>query len=101
MAIPDFNSGAMENWGLVMYRESAILYNPLTDTLRNKKRVSEVVAHELAHQWNGNLVTMKWWNDLWLNEGFANWIENIGMNHTHPEWRDVRTINKLTLKLII
>lgn len=89
VAIPDFNSGAMENWGLVFYRESALLYNPKTDTVKNKQRVSLVIAHELAHQWNGNLVTMAWWSDLWLNEGFASWIENIGKNHTHPEWRDL------------
>ena len=91
----------MENWGLVTYRESSLFYNNKTDTIANKRRVSLVVSHELAHQWYGNLVTMAWWNDLWLNEGFASWVENLGLNYTHPEWRDVRTINKLTLKLII
>ncbi|CAF0815629.1 unnamed protein product [Brachionus calyciflorus] len=88
-AIPDFNSGAMENWGLVTYRETSLLYNNKTDTIANKRRVSKVVSHELAHQWFGNLCTMLWWNDLWLNEGFASWVEYLGYNYTHPEWRDL------------
>lgn len=79
----------MENWGLVTYRETALLYNPKTDTIGNKRRVSLVVSHELAHQWFGNLVTPDWWNDIWLNEGFASWVEYLGYNKTHPEWRDL------------
>lgn len=59
----------MENWGLVTYRETAILYDPKTSSTANQERVAIVITHELAHQWFGNLVTMKWWNDLWLNEG--------------------------------
>ncbi|XP_062563001.1 glutamyl aminopeptidase isoform X2 [Armigeres subalbatus] len=85
-AIPDFVSGAMETWGLVTYRETSILYNSLTSSTANKQRVAEVIAHELAHMWFGNLVTMKWWNELWLNEGFASYIEYKGVDHAYPEW---------------
>ncbi|XP_067616952.1 glutamyl aminopeptidase isoform X2 [Eurosta solidaginis] len=85
-AIPDFVSGAMEHWGLVTYRETALLYDRKDSSSGNKQRVATVVAHELAHMWFGNLVTMKWWNDLWLNEGFASYIEYKGVNKVHPEW---------------
>ncbi|XP_058458300.1 aminopeptidase A-like isoform X1 [Malaya genurostris] len=85
-AIPDFVSGAMETWGLVTYRETSILYNPETSSTANKQRVAEVIAHELAHMWFGNLVTMKWWNELWLNEGFASYIEYKGVHSAYPAW---------------
>lgn len=85
-AIPDFVSGAMETWGLVTYRETSILYNEETSSTANKQRVAEVIAHELAHMWFGNLVTMKWWNELWLNEGFASYIEYKGVDHAYPLW---------------
>ncbi|XP_063304987.1 aminopeptidase N-like [Pelobates fuscus] len=86
VAIPDFSSGAMENWGLVTYRETALLYDPKVSSIGNKERVATVVAHELAHQWFGNLVTIQWWNDLWLNEGFASYVEYLGADYAEPTW---------------
>lgn len=85
-AIPDFNAGAMENWGLVTYRETALLYDPKGSSSADKVRVAQVVAHELAHQWFGNIVTMRWWSDVWLNEGFATFVEYYGVDAVHPEW---------------
>uniref|UniRef100_A0A673M173 Aminopeptidase n=1 Tax=Sinocyclocheilus rhinocerous TaxID=307959 RepID=A0A673M173_9TELE len=86
IALPDFNSGAMENWGLVTYRETALLYDPRTSANGNKQRIATVVSHELAHMWFGNLVTLKWWNDLWLNEGFASYVEYLGADYAEPNW---------------
>ncbi|KAL5144734.1 Aminopeptidase M1 [Glycine soja] len=77
IAIPDFAAGAMENYGLVTYRETALLYDDQHSAAANKQRVATVVAHELAHQWFGNLVTMEWWTHVWLNEGFATWVVYI------------------------
>lgn len=81
----------MENWGLITYRETALLYNNRTGNLADKRRVGEVVTHELAHQWFGDIVTPSWWNDLWLNEGFASWIEVLGLNYTNPEFQSFDT----------
>ena len=86
VALPDFSSGAMENWGLVTYREMALLADPSTTSISSKQYISTVIAHELAHQWFGNLVTMQWWNDLWLNESFATLMEYLAIDSIHPEW---------------
>ncbi|RVE45993.1 hypothetical protein evm_009335 [Chilo suppressalis] len=91
IAIPDFSAGAMENWGLITYRETALLYDKDQSSFVNKERVAEVIAHELAHQWFGNLVTMKWWSDLWLNEGFATFVASIGVNAVEPTWHADRS----------
>ncbi|CAH2274213.1 aminopeptidase N [Pelobates cultripes] len=86
VAIPDFSAGAMENWGLVTYRETGLLYDPAVSSITNKERVATLIAHELAHQWFGNLVTIRWWNDLWLNEGFASYVEYLGADYAEPTW---------------
>ncbi len=85
VALPDFSSGAMENWGLVTYREIALLADTHT-SIGSRQYIATVIAHELAHQWFGNLVTMKWWNNLWLNESFATLMEYIAVEALHPEW---------------
>eukprot|EP00531_Pseudo-nitzschia_arenysensis_P006209 CAMPEP_0116127934 /NCGR_PEP_ID=MMETSP0329-20121206/7097_1 /TAXON_ID=697910 /ORGANISM="Pseudo-nitzschia arenysensis, Strain B593" /LENGTH=888 /DNA_ID=CAMNT_0003622051 /DNA_START=101 /DNA_END=2767 /DNA_ORIENTATION=+ len=87
VAIPEFAAGAMENWGLVTYRDVDLLIDPVTASNSQKQRVCTVVCHELAHQWFGNLVTMAWWDDLWLNEGFASWAENYASHEVHPEYQ--------------
>lgn len=86
VALPDFSSGAMENWGLITYREIALLADPKTTTVASKQYIATVISHELSHQWFGNLVTMKWWNNLWLNESFATLMEYIAVDAIHPEW---------------
>ncbi|WP_353989277.1 M1 family metallopeptidase [Pediococcus argentinicus] len=86
LALPDFSAGAMENWGLVTYREAYLLLDPENTSLEVKQRVATVIAHELAHQWFGDLVTMKWWDDLWLNESFANMMEYVSINAIEPDW---------------
>jgi len=78
--------GAMENWGAVMYFEDTLLLDPQFSTTSNKQNVYSVVAHEMAHQWFGNIVTMQWWDDLWLNEGFASWMESKASQKFNPEW---------------
>ncbi|GJJ74377.1 aminopeptidase 2 [Entomortierella parvispora] len=86
IAVPDFDMGAMENWGLVTYRTVALLFDEKTSDLRFKEQVASTVAHELAHQWFGNLVTMEWWDHLWLNEGFATWVGTLAVDHLFPKW---------------
>lgn len=86
IGLPDFEAGAMENFGAITYRETDLLLDPKTATVAAKEEVALVVAHEMAHQWFGDLVTMKWWNNIWLNEGFATWMENKPVAAMHPEW---------------
>ncbi len=86
VALPDFEAGAMENWGLVTYRESMLLAGK-NATLGAKKGIALTVAHELSHQWFGDLVTMKWWDDLWLNESFASVMEYYAVDYIHPEYK--------------
>ncbi|KAG1685464.1 Glutamyl aminopeptidase [Nymphon striatum] len=86
VAIPDFVSGAMEHWGLITYRETNLLFNEKESSSVNKQRVATVISHELAHMWFGNLVTMEWWDDLWLNEGFASYVEYKGVIDYEKDW---------------
>ena len=86
IAIPDFAAGAMENWGAITFREAILLYDAKTSSTRTKQYIAEVISHELAHQWFGNLVTMKWWNDLWLNESFATFMATKIVNKFYPGW---------------
>ena len=95
VAVPDFAAGAMENAGAIFYRESMLLADEAQASLGARKTIAMVLAHEIAHHWFGNLVTMDWWNDIWLNEGFATWMETKPFKTTKPEWRveldEVRT----------
>src|SRR5689334_21272388 len=87
IGIPDFAAGAMENSGAITFREEYLFADPQRASLGTKKTVASVIAHEIAHQWFGNLVTMKWWDDIWLNEGFATWMANKPLAAWHPEWQ--------------
>ena len=87
VALPDFSAGAMENWGCVTYREAYLLLDPDNTSLDMKQLVATVIAHELAHQWFGDLVTMKWWDNLWLNESFANMMEYVAIDALEPNWK--------------
>ena len=86
VALPDFEAGAMENFGCITYRETDLLTDTKTGDIPSKKRVAVVVAHEMAHQWFGDMVTMQWWDNLWLNEGFATWMETKPVAEWHPDW---------------
>ena len=79
--------GAMENWGGITFAEPALLYDPATSSQSQQERVFEVIAHEMAHQWFGDLVTMAWWDNLWLNEGFAEWMGESATDHFNPAWQ--------------
>ncbi|XP_051808613.1 aminopeptidase N-like isoform X1 [Acanthochromis polyacanthus] len=95
IALPDFNAGAMENWGLITYRETNLLYDEEYSSNSNKQRIATIIGHELAHMWFGNLVTLRWWNDLWLNEGFASYVEYLGAHEAEPTWnvKDLIVLN--------
>ena len=86
IALPDFEAGAMENWGLITYREACMLADPETTSLDDKRWIATVITHELAHMWFGDLVTMKWWDDLWLNESFATVMEYVAVDALEPKW---------------
>lgn len=97
VSLRDFSAGAMENWGLVTYRESALLAEEGVSSVRTLQRVTTIIAHEFAHQWFGNLVSPKWWTYIWLNEGFADYFEYFLTHRIKPEWRldDVFVVNKI------
>jgi aminopeptidase N/puromycin-sensitive aminopeptidase len=86
IALPDFEAGAMENFGAITFRENALLLDPRTASVGALKGVAQTIAHEMAHQWFGDLVTMQWWDNIWLNEGFATWMSNKPVAAMHPEW---------------
>ena len=86
IAIPDFAGGAMENWGAITYRETALLFDEANSAVSARQRILAVVAHEMAHMWFGDLVTMEWWDDLWLNESFASWFGDKAVDYLYPEW---------------
>lgn len=87
ISVPDFDFGAMENWGVVVYREDLIFFDDKTTEETHRQMVARVVHHEISHMWFGNLVTPKWWSDLWLNEGFARFFDYTMTDHLYPEWQ--------------
>ncbi|KAG5463670.1 MAG: peptidase family M1-domain-containing protein [Olpidium bornovanus] len=86
IAVPDFEAGAMENWGLITFRTTALLFDRLQSSARAKQGIAYTMAHELAHQWFGNYVSPEWWSHLWLNEGFATWVGYLAVDHLFPDW---------------
>src|SRR5262249_36588098 len=87
IALPGGSGGAMENWGGITFRESLLLWDPTKGSPEAQRRIFGIMAHEIAHQWFGDFVTMAWWNDLWLNEGFATWMQYKVTEALHPEWQ--------------
>ncbi|NLS37437.1 peptidase [Fructobacillus tropaeoli] len=98
VALPDFSAGAMENWGVVTYREACLLVDPKNSSTATKQYVATIVAHELAHQWFGDLVTMKWWDELWLNESFANMMEYVATDFLEPDWHIWESFNAVEVQ---
>jgi aminopeptidase N len=87
VAFPSVSAGGMENWGCIVYADTALLFDDELGAQSSRERVFDIVAHEIAHQWFGDLVTMAWWDNLWLNEGFASWMATKASDHFHPEWK--------------
>lgn len=98
IAVPTFASNAMENTALITFRASALLYDEASSDPKYKEKVAYVVSHELAHQWFGNLVTMDWWDELWLNEGFATWVGFLAVDKLYPEWNTFATFASNSLQ---
>jgi aminopeptidase N len=98
IAVPDFQAGAMENWGAIIYRETALLIDEKTNSIGAKQEVADTIAHEVAHQWFGDLVTMKWWDDIWLNEGFATWMTPHPVAQWKPEWMENQDVVDNTMR---
>ena len=102
IAVPDFAAGAMENSGAITFRERLLLVDPDRASVDLRKSVASIIAHEIAHQWFGNLVTMKWWDDVWLNEGFATWAANKPLAAWKPDWRmDLNTVEETQTALAL
>jgi aminopeptidase N len=94
VAVPGVRQGAMEDWGLISYIEDALLYDPARSSPETQRGVFSMVAHEVAHQWFGNLVSVASWNEIWLNEAFATWMENKATEHFHPDWQTGLTLRR-------
>ncbi|ROT72062.1 putative aminopeptidase N [Penaeus vannamei] len=101
VTLPEHPFSAMENWGLIIYRESRFLFNPNVSTPSTKEDLALTVAHELAHQWFGNLVTPAWWDDLWLKEGFATYLSYVAMDYVEPSWKVLETVVSRTLQPVM
>ncbi|EDV25912.1 uncharacterized protein TRIADDRAFT_24600, partial [Trichoplax adhaerens] len=103
IAIDNFPFSAMENWGLIVYLQRVLLFNPAEDTVYYRERIARIISHELAHMWFGNLVTFHWWSNVWLNEGFASFYEYIGSSQFEPSWElmDLFVVRELQTGLAI
>ena len=99
--VPDFNHGAMENWGLVLYREASLMYQPKVSTADQKRGVAAIVAHELSHMIFGNLLTPEWWSDAWLSEGFARYMQYELMAASKPSWNTVKKLTNIRFNILV